>query len=210
MSSDTPAKTISLTPRQILAVVVVVATSLFLTIEFAFLVEPAAAREVAAACRGLRPAPTNKAYGALPTSEPVDFTAQDFQGNQVKLSDYRGKVVFVNFWATWCNVCKSEKPGLSRMVQQLQSDDFVILTLASNPSWDEVRKLYPDGTPFQVLLDPPEGDEMIGQIASSFGLDKVPESFVIDREGRIRYYFVNKRDWDAGVVETCLRSVMDE
>jgi hypothetical protein len=60
-----------------------------------------------------------------------------------------------------------------------------------------------------VLLDPPPGDENIGKITASWGIAKVPESALIDRQGNIRAYFVNKRDWTLPVAETCLRSVID-
>jgi len=61
-----------------------------------------------------------------------------------------------------------------------------------------------------VFLDPPAGDDNIGQIAASWGIKAVPESALIDRKGNIRAYFVNKRDWTSDVAETCLRSVIDE
>lgn len=197
--------------RKIIAITIMGAMCLFLGIRYAFLVQPAAAREIRAACTGMRPSATNPLLGAVPTGEPVDFTAQDHEGNMVKLSDLRGQVVFINFWASWCNVCKAEKPGLDRMAGTLQSEyrDFKVLSLASDPSWEPVRESLPSGSRFQVLLDPPEGDENLGPIAKSFGLKAVPESFVIDREGRIRYYFINKRDWHSDVAETCIRAVLD-
>ena len=199
--------------RKIIAITIIGAASLFLGIRYAFLIQPAAAREIQAACTGLRPSSNNPQLGRVPTEAPVDFKAQDHEGKMVSLSDYRGQVVFVNFWASWCNVCKSEKPGLEQMAQALQSEhqDFKVLSLASDASWDPVRERLPEGSSFQVLLDPPVGDENLGTIAKSFGLKKaVPESFVVDRDGRVRYYFINKRDWDSGVAETCIRSVIEE
>ncbi len=75
---------------------------------------------------------------------------------------------------------------------------------------DSYRKALPKGVPFQVFLDPPQGDDNIGQIAASWGIKAVPESALIDRKGNIRQYFINKRDWQSPVAETCLRSVIDE
>ena len=72
------------------------------------------------------------------------------------------------------------------------------------------RQALPKGVPFQVFLDPPQGDDNIGQIAASWGIKAVPESALIDRKGNIRHYFVNKRDWQTPVAQTCLRSVIDE
>lgn len=210
---------------------------------FLWMVPSAAARELQAACRGLRPEP--ELYPALcpgggtcsaPTPAP-DFTAQDITGKTVKLSDFRGKVVLLNFWASWCGVCKTEKPALNAMAADMASkDDFVVLALASDHAWQDpltavleavapgavpegppsmekvsaaFRQALPNGTPFKVLLDPPAGDENIGKITASWGIKAVPESALIDRQGNIRAYFVNKRDWQSPVAETCLRSVID-
>ena len=209
---------------------------------FLWMVPTAAARELTAACRGLRAEPElNAALCAagqpcgLPSPAP-DFTAKDITGKDVKLSDFRGKVVLLNFWASWCGVCKTEKPALNAMAGEMASGDFVVIALASDHAWADAltgvlealapqavpdgqptmakvsaafRQALPNGTPFKVLLDPPPGDENIGKITASWGIKAVPESALIDRQGNIRAYFVNKRDWQSGVAETCLRSVID-
>jgi thiol-disulfide isomerase/thioredoxin len=209
---------------------------------FLWMVPTAAARELTAACRGLRAEPELNAAlcstgqpCALPSPAP-DFTAKDITGKDVKLSDFRGKVVLVNFWASWCGVCKTEKPALSAMAGEMAGSDFVVIALASDHAWadaltgvlealapqavpegqptmDKVsaafRQALPNGTPFKVLLDPPPGDENIGKITAAWGIKAVPESALIDRQGNIRAYFVNKRDWQSPVAETCLRSVID-
>ena len=71
------------------------------------------------------------------------------------------------------------------------------------------KQALPDGVPFRVFLDPPAGDSNIGAIASSWGITAVPESALIDRNGNIRAYFANRRDWQSSVAETCIRSVID-
>jgi len=209
---------------------------------FLWMVPTAAARELQAACRGMKveaelnPALCpNGASCALPVPAP-DFTAKDITGKDVKLSDFRGKVVLLNFWASWCGVCKTEKPKLNAMAADMASDDFVVIALASDHAWADpltavleslapaavpegkptmekvsaaFRQALPNGTPFKVLLDPPPGDENIGKITASWGIKAVPESALIDRKGNIRAYFVNKRDWQTPVAQTCLRSVID-
>jgi thiol-disulfide isomerase/thioredoxin len=163
-------------------------------------------------------------------------------GRPVSLDRYRGKVVLLNFWASWCGVCKTEKPRLAEMAEDLAGDDFVVVTLASDRDWADVllslvqslsprtklpkeengpldlakvlgiyKEALPSGVPFDVFLDPPsEGGGNIGAIATAWGIKAVPESALIDRNGAIRAYFVNKRDWESPVAETCLRSVIDE
>jgi thiol-disulfide isomerase/thioredoxin len=217
---------------------------------YLWMVRPAAAREALAACNGMRPTATTPTLGALPVAAP-DFEAKGLpipgHDQPVTLSQFRGKVVLLNFWASWCGVCKIEKPKVYEVAENFDSDDLVVLTMASDtnparvlvaiacahdaskvperfcrespppdvPTWDEARDIFqnvmPDGTPYQVYLDTPvAGDGTIGTIARRWGVEKVPDSFLIDRMGRIRYYFSNKRDWGSSVAETCIRSVVDE
>jgi len=177
-----------------------------LVITFVLLVEPAAAREVKAACDGLRPNPRGRTFTTFPSPAP-DFRAKDKAGNMISLSAFRGKVVLVNFWASWCNVCKSEKPKLEALQKELGTEDFVTLALASDTDWDDIQL---PGTPLTVLLDPPTSNNTIGPIAKSYGITAVPESFVVDKTGQVQFYFVNRRDWDSGIAKTCLRALIDQ
>jgi peroxiredoxin len=185
---------------------------------FVWMTPQATARETKAACEAIRSEDGIQAWKAALPTPARDFTAMDHNGKPVKLSDYRGKVVLLNFWASWCNVCRAEKPSLSAMTDEMAQDGFVVVTMASDHSWDAVRKVLPKGAPFQVLLDPPADigrpgptdDDNIGAIAQSYGIEAVPESFLIDKKGNIRYYLVNKRDWDSSVAETCIQSLIDE
>jgi thiol-disulfide isomerase/thioredoxin len=243
-----PKRGILIDPRTIIAGTIVATVGLGVLGAFLWMVPSAAARESVSACRGMggynRVVPQLCPNGepcALPVPAP-DFTAVDHNGQPVKLSDFRGKVVLVNFWASWCHVCKNEKPSLAAMTHDMANDDFQVIALASDKSWGpplvasiaalapnkpvpqadengnfdmgQVMAAYntalPDGLPFKVYLDPPDGDDTIGRIAASWGIKAVPESALIDRKGNIRAYFVNKRDWESPVAKTCLRSVIDE
>jgi thiol-disulfide isomerase/thioredoxin len=169
----------------------------------------------------MRPSWQNSAFRTLPARAP-DFTLKDSAGNDVKLSDFRGKMVLVNFWASWCDVCKAEKRSMVKLSSEL-GDDLVILSIASDDEWEKVdqslrlalgNRGQPSeepygGAPFRLLIDPPN-DKNLGTVAASWGLEKVPESFLIDPAGNIVMYIVNKRDWSAGVVETCVQSYLDQ
>lgn len=181
---------------------------LVLAVLFVRMLRPAAEREVVAACAALRPAPVNEALGALPTPAPK-FTAQDQNGKMISLDDFRGKITLVNFWASWCAVCALEKPTIKRLVNEM-GEDIEVVTLASDEDWQEIQKLFPEGPPFRVLLDPPADGGNIGRIARAFGVTAVPESFLVDRVGVIRHYYINKRDWSSGVAQLCLRSIADK
>jgi thiol-disulfide isomerase/thioredoxin len=209
---------------------------------FMWMVPSAAAREEKAACRGLRgdlplnPALCNGPSCTMPTPAP-DFVALDQKGQKVKLSDFRGRVVLLNFWASWCGVCKTEKNSIREVSKNLGGEDFVVVTLASDHSWTDIllalvdslapgerpkgtvsfeqafaayQAALPDGPAFHVFIDPPADDGNIGAITRSWGIKAVPESALIDRDGNLRAYFVNKRDWSSNVAETCIRSVIEE
>jgi thiol-disulfide isomerase/thioredoxin len=226
-------------PRVVFAGGAVAVLGLVVLSFFLWMVPNAAEREKKAACTGMRatgPALCNGRPCPLPMPAP-DFTAIDNRGQPVSLAQFRGKAVLVNFWASWCGVCKTEKPKLVKMAEELAGDDFAIVTLASDHTWSDVllslveslaprtklpdgdvaitdaleiyKRALPSGIPFQVYLDPPAGEGNIGAIATAWGIKAVPESALIDKDGIIRAYFVNKRDWQSPVAKTCLRSVID-
>ena len=248
-----PARGIVIDPRMLLAGGAVALVGVAVLATFLWMVPSAAAREIDAACKGMRPNALNPEMCpgghapdggpcALPMPAP-DFTALDHAGKPVHLADFRGKVVLLDFWASWCETCKFEKPQLAGAARDLTSDKFTVLTLAGNHAWNEVllglvdalapskdlppsvqqypdvpmdkalaiyQRQLPSGVPFNVFLDQPVGDNTFGAVGAAWGITGVPESAIIDRAGRIRYYFVGKRDWQSSVAETCLRSVIDE
>lgn len=194
--------------RKVIAAFVVGAVTIVLVFQFMRMVKPAVAREAQAACRGLRSNPVNEAIGTLPAAAP-DFALQDHTGKTVELAQFRGKKVLINFWASWCGVCAAEKPSLMAMTRELAGDDFVVLTIASDSEWEAIKQRLPDGAPFQVLLDPPPPDQNMGLTAKAWGVKAMPESFLVDEHGNITHYFINKRNWDSDVAQTCLRAVID-
>lgn len=179
---------------------------------FVWMTPRAAAREVKAACEGLAGNPVNPVLGKLPIAakDVPDLAAPDHTGRIVHLSELKGKVVLLNFWGSWCSVCKSEKPSLSSITRDLASDDFEVLTVASDTDWEAVKRVLPKGAPYRVLLDRTAEDGEVGELAHSFGVKAVPETFIIDKKGDIRFYLDNKRDWRGDIAHTCLQSIIDE
>jgi peroxiredoxin len=156
----------------------------------------------AAACDALQPAPGNQKLGMLPTEAP-DFALKNWAGQETRLSSLRGNVVLVNFWATWCSTCVVEMPSMERLVEHMKGKPFRLLAVSVDDDWPQVRKFFAKGTPLEVLLDAKRA------IPTKWGTEKFPESFLVDKEGTIRYYIVSNRDWSTPAVEACLDALID-
>ena len=180
-----------------------------LCVQYLLALEPATSEDRTGACRRMAPTPFNPKLGKLPAN-PVAFSAPDYTGTKVPLTAYLGKVVLVNFWQTACAPCKVEMPSMEALQKAFSTDDFVVVTLASEESFDPVRAFFPTGTPLTVLLDPPEGDSVVGKISRSWGTEKWPESYLIDRKGKVRYYLVNSREWATPDATSCVRALVTE
>lgn len=110
-----------------------------------------------------------------------DFALKDANGSSVKLSDYRGKVVLLNFWATWCGPCKVEIPWFIEFQQQYKDKGFEVLGVAmDDEGWEAVKPYLSERkVNYRVLL----GNDSVTQLYG--GVDSLPTTFVIDKEGRI-------------------------
>ncbi|WP_186430090.1 redoxin domain-containing protein [Clostridium sp. BSD9I1] len=113
-------------------------------------------------------------------TKAMDFKLKDLTGKEVSLSDYKGKKVFLNFWATWCPPCKAEMPEMEMLYQETKNSDLVILAVNLDEEKDTVQKFINSNKyNFPVLLD-------TGNIvASQYEVVSIPTSFFIDKEGNI-------------------------
>jgi len=121
-----------------------------------------------------------------------DFSLPDLQGKKQQLSDYRGKVVFLNFWATWCKPCKEEMPSMQVLWENLKKEDFVMLAV----SMDRVTTTK-DIPPFveNLKLTFPIFTDSWGQTDKRYKLMGVPETYIIDQGGVLREKVIGPRDW---------------
>jgi peroxiredoxin len=121
-----------------------------------------------------------------------DFSLPDLQGKSQRLSDYRGKVVFLNFWATWCKPCKEEMPSMQVLWDNLKKEDFVMLAV----SMDRVTTTK-DIPPFveNLKLTFPILTDSWGQTDKRYKLMGVPETYIIDQSGVLREKVIGPRDW---------------
>jgi peroxiredoxin len=121
-----------------------------------------------------------------------DFSLPDMNGQTRRLSDYRGKVVLLNFWATWCKPCKEEMPSMETLWDNFKSEDFVMLAI----SMDRVTTKK-DIPPFveSMRLTFPILTDSWGQTDKKYKLMGVPETYIIDRNGMLREKVIGPRDW---------------
>ncbi len=126
-------------------------------------------------------------------------------GQPAKIEDYRGKVVLLNIWATWCAPCKVEMPSMEHLHRKLAGIDFRLVAVSVDEEDSTVvDKFVKDlGLTFEILHD---RDGSIRRIYQTTG---VPESFVIDRDGVIVKKVIGAADWDAPVNENLIRRLLD-
>lgn len=134
---------------------------------------------------------TKKAYDAAKDPSTVkssdaekiaalDFKLKDLNGKDVSLSDYKGKKVFLNFWASWCPPCKAEMPDIEKLHQQTKDSDLVILAVNIGEDKTTAKSFMQSNKySFTVLLDSNQN------IAAQYNISAIPTSFFIDKEGNI-------------------------
>ncbi|HYP68512.1 MAG TPA: TlpA disulfide reductase family protein [Thiobacillaceae bacterium] len=127
-----------------------------------------------------------------PRVAPV-LAAIDPEGGKHDLATYKGRVVLINFWASWCPPCRKEMPSMQRLMQRLGGKSFVILAVDSGESRAEsesfLKEIRPD---FPILLDPDS------EAARRWKVFAMPTSFLVDKQGRVRYALAGATEWDEG------------
>jgi peroxiredoxin len=122
------------------------------------------------------------AAAVAPSGAAPDFTLRSMDGPNLRLQQQRGRVVLVNFWATWCGPCREEMPQLNKLYDKYRSSGFVLLGVNvdddANKGMEVAHKL---GVKFPVLLDTDK------KVSKLYDLATMPSTVLIDREGRIRY-----------------------
>jgi thiol-disulfide isomerase/thioredoxin len=122
--------------------------------------------------------------------QAIDFTLQDLAGRETSLSAFRGKVVFLNFWATWCGPCTAEIPSMEQLYTELKDQGFTIVAVNSQESAEQVSAFVQEaGMSFPVLLD------SAGKAGATYTVRAIPTTYIIDPQGSIRGRMVGTREW---------------
>ena len=120
------------------------------------------------------------------------FKLKDLNGEEVKLEDHRGKIIFLNFWANWCLPCRVEMPSMEKLYTEFKDRDFIILAVDLREGTKKVRAFKEKfKLNFPILLD---SDGMVG---SRYGVRFIPTTYLIDREGYIIGVALGARDWSS-------------
>ena len=119
--------------------------------------------------------------------EKADFTLKDMKGKKVTLSELRGKIVLVNFWATWCAPCRNEMAALDSIYTHLESHGLVVLSITNEEPFKVASFLGASHYHPPVLLDPG------GKTASLYHITGIPKSFVFNREGKLTGVAIDER-----------------
>ena len=136
-----------------------------------------------------------------------DFELLNMDDEKVKLSDFRGKVVLINFWATWCPPCIRELPSMERLHQQVNADDFKVIAVNQMENADHVfafeGQLDTDPT-FDIVFD------TTSEVSQSFAVRGLPTTYLVDKNGNIRYRAVGGREFDHVEVVNIIKQLIEE
>ena len=137
--------------------------------------------------------------------EPApNFQLRDLNGHLIMLSDLRGKVVLLNFWATWCGPCRVEMPAMEQLYRMFQRKDFEILAVSTDAQGAAITRPFQQENrlTFPILHDP---DYRVGL---TYGARSLPMTFLIDRLGIIRHQVFGARDWEAIEAQQLVQMLM--
>jgi len=124
-------------------------------------------------------------------AEPRDFSLPLLGGKNVSLSSYKGKVVLLNFWATWCPPCRAEMPSMETLHQRFSAQGLEILAVdVGEDALIVQRYIKSGGYTFPILLD------SNSKVSSVYGIEAIPTTYIIDREGKIIGRIVGSIAWD--------------
>ena len=126
------------------------------------------------------------------TTNTLAVKLQNTDGRSVSLDDYRGKIVFLSFWTTWCPTCTTEMPAMEKLHRKLAGKNFAMLAINVKESASRVKSFFDKNKlTFTALLD------TTGEASTEFGLRVIPTAFILDKSGNIIGRIAGPREWDS-------------
>jgi len=137
------------------------------------------------------------------TLPAVDFELEDLDGNLISLSSMRGKVVFLNFWATWCPPCRAEMPSMEKLYNKFVSRDFEIVAVDLQEKNKQVSKFVADyGLTFKILLD------KTGSTGAAYSARSIPTTYIINKDGSVLARTIGGREWDTAEIFNLFEKIL--
>jgi len=136
-----------------------------------------------------------------------EFEVEDTaSGKKILSSELKGKVLFINFWASWCSPCREEMPSMNRLAKHFSTNqNFVMLPIIYRDSpQDAANYLKENGFHLPALIDKD------GKAARNFGLRGIPETYIVDKKGIIRKKVIGPSEWDSPDVLAFIESLLSE
>ena len=134
-----------------------------------------------------------------------NFALKDLNGNEVHLENYRGKVIFLNFWTTWCPACLVEMPSMEKLYSEFKNKDFIILAVDMQEDPETVKMFKARfKLSFPILLDTD------GVVASYYGVNAIPATYIIDRGGHLYAAALGARDWASEDAFLLIKHLLDK
>lgn len=136
---------------------------------------------------------------------PVEkVTLFDLNQNPVKLSDYKGTIVFLNFWATWCPPCRDEMPAMQKLYDRYRTKPFKMIAVSIKESPVQVMEFFKDKRlSFTALIDPS------GDAGKKFGINSIPTTYLLNKDGRIIGRAIGPRDWAGRHVNSLIQHLVN-
>jgi len=135
--------------------------------------------------------------------EAPSFTLKDLDGISRKLQEFKGKFIFLNFWATWCHPCRDEMPEMKKLWRKFKNKDFVIIAIAVDKNIQTVSKFCKTyDITFPVLLD------LEGKVRKKYEVTVLPMTYIIGKDGKITGRIIGSRKWGSDTVETFINSIL--
>jgi len=135
-----------------------------------------------------------------------EISIEQWPGTRVSLSAYRGKIVLLNFWASWCPPCVRELPALDRLQQRLGGEQFAVVAISLDRSAEPARAMFVERLALEHLDFFIEPAEHLGKY---FPVDVLPSNFIIDRDGRVIGMLRSFVDWDSPAADAFFARLLD-
>jgi peroxiredoxin len=143
--------------------------------------------------------------GYTSRTAPPQFSGSTLDARQLSMTEYRGTVIVLNFWASWCLECRAEMPVLERLQREFSSRGLAIIGVNARENKEAVRRYAKElGVTFPLVLDPD------GKINALYGVVGLPTTFVVGRDGRAVAFAIGPRQWESAPARALIEALLAE